>query len=123
MSRLRRIGLRREPPDGWPLDRLFVGVATLRTTREMFLQGYARSLRAWDLALWSGVTAQGSAEALARLRRLGLVAVFPPDGPGHAPRFRLDPDYPLLAPLAALFEAERAACRGIIRPGGSATPA
>ena len=30
-----RRGLRREPDGGWPLDRLFVGVGTLRVMREM----------------------------------------------------------------------------------------
>ena len=33
-----RRGLRPEPEDGWPLDRLLVGVGTLRTMRELFLQ-------------------------------------------------------------------------------------
>ncbi|HYO47235.1 MAG TPA: hypothetical protein VEY33_11170 [Gemmatimonadota bacterium] len=114
MSKLRRTGLRRDPPGGWPLDRLFVGVATLRTIRELFRQAppSGSTLRAWDLSLWSGVTAQGSSEALERLRGPGLVKVYEPDGPGHALQFRLAGDYPLLRPLAALFEAERACVRG-----------
>ena len=72
MSRVRRSGLRREPPDGCPLDQIFVGVATLRTLRELF-------------------TLEGS-----------------PGVYGEARSFRLDRDYPLAAPLARLFAAERA---------------
>ncbi|MGH7558589.1 MAG: hypothetical protein ACREMD_12580 [Gemmatimonadota bacterium] len=111
MSRIRRIGLRREPGGGWPLDQLFVGVATLRTTRELFLQRSWSPHRPWDLALWSGVTPQGSADSLERLNRLGLVTMLPSGRAGHAPWFRLDHSYPLIGPLAELFEAERALCR------------
>jgi hypothetical protein len=68
-------------------------------------------LRAWDLSLWSGVTAQGSSEALERLQGSGLVKAYQPDGPGHAPRFRLAGDYPLLRPLTILFEEEQACVR------------
>lgn len=110
MANIRRKGLRPVPQAGWPLDHLFVGVATLRTMRELFRQApaYGPAVRAWDLALWSGVSPQGSA--------VGLVQRLLSD-PGHAPRFRLDLDYPLFHPLAALFEAERVACRAISRPG------
>jgi hypothetical protein len=111
MSRVRRSGLRREPPDGWPLDQIFVGVATLRTIRELFtLEGGpgVYSNRAWDVALWSGVTPQGSADSLDRLHRVGLVKCFRPERIGQARSFRLDRDYPLAAPLARLFAAERA---------------
>jgi hypothetical protein len=68
VSTIRRIGLTRDPLGGWPLDHLFVGVATLRTTRELFFQDYA--LRAWDLALRTGVTPQGTTDSLRRLERL-----------------------------------------------------
>ncbi|CAN5132067.1 hypothetical protein BH18GEM1_BH18GEM1_21640 [soil metagenome] len=87
-----------------------MGVATLRTTRELFRQArepFPGPRRAWDLALWSGVTPQGSADSLERLNRLGLVEVFPSARAGHAPSFRLDRTYPLVEPLARLFEAER----------------
>ena len=109
MSRVRRSGLRREPPGGWPLDRVFVGVATLRTLRELFTLEESPGVypnRAWDVALWSGVTPQGSADALDRLHRVGLVQCFRPDRIGEARSFRLDRDYPLAAPLARLFAAE-----------------
>ena len=109
MSRIRRSGLRREPPGGWPLDQIFVGVATLRTIRELFLLERGpgvSSNRAWDVALWSGVTPQGSADALDRLHRVGLVNSFRPERIGRARSFRLDRDYPLTASLARLFAAE-----------------
>lgn len=49
-----RRGLRREPEGGWPLDRLFVGVGTLRVMREMvkLAQDFPGTpQRAWDVAL------------------------------------------------------------------------
>lgn len=111
VSSIRRKGLRREPTGGWPLDELFVGVATLRTTRELFRrerEPFPGPQRAWDLALWSGVSIQGSANSLERLSRLGLLKVFPSDRAGHATAFRLDQTHPLVEPLARLFQAERA---------------
>ena len=103
------MGLRRVPPGGWPLDRLFVGVATLRTTRELFLQSgpsHPEPLRAWDLYLWSQVTPQGSADSMNRLAKLGLVTVVKPGRQRHAPQFALDPSHPFIPPLTALFAAE-----------------
>ncbi|MGH7542831.1 MAG: hypothetical protein ACREK7_02735 [Gemmatimonadota bacterium] len=114
MSKARRSGLRREPPDGWPLDQVFVGVATLRTLRELFiLEGGPGvfSHRAWDVALWSGVTPQGSADALDRLHGVGLVNCYRPERIGEARSFRLNRDYPLAAPLGRLFQAEWAMMR------------
>ena len=112
MSKTRRVGLRREPADGWPLDRLFVGVATLRTTRELFLLDRwqpGAPQRPWDVALWSGVSPQGSADSLERLHRLGLVRMVSLGRAGRAaPWYRLQGSYPLFEPLARLFEAERA---------------
>lgn len=110
----KRRGLRSEPADGWPLDAMLVGVAALRTTRELFWQAAdypTRAPRAWDLALWTGVTAQGSAEAMARLAAAGLVTELAPDRPGRAPGFRLVADHPLVPPLHRLFETERRAWR------------
>ena len=122
------------PAGGWPLDGLFVGVATLRTMRELFLQAPSGSVRAWDLALWSGVTPQGSADALERMCRAGFVQGFPSE-PGHAARFLLA-GHPLVEPMSRLFDAEAVMARAISRaardrfdashldaPGGSATPA
>ena len=106
MSRIRRIGLTPDPPGGWPLDRLFVGVATLRTTRELFRQ--AQWMRAWDLSLRTGVTPQGSADALVRLDRLGLLEVVPSWTSGYAPEFKIDQSHPLTKSLATLFHAEHA---------------
>lgn len=113
MSKIRRIGLRREPPGGWPLDELFVGVATMRTIREFLRQqdGRRDSLRAWDVALWSGVTPQGSANSLDRLARLGLAEVIPSPGYGHARSFRLARKHPLVSPLYRLLEVERGVAR------------
>ena len=132
MSRIRRRGSRWEPMDGWPLDRILVGVATLRTIRELLRQavsphGYA--VRAWDLSLGSGVSPQGSANTLERLHREGLVCVLPSD-PGCARRYALV-EHPLLQPLGSLLAEEREAYADVIRPalrpdpsrGGSATPA
>jgi hypothetical protein len=85
-----------------------VGVATLRTTRELFRHGYP--LRAWDLSLRTGVTPQGSANSLERLHRLGLVEEYVSD-PWEASRFSLDDTHYLFQPLADLFAAEYDACR------------
>lgn len=125
--------MRWKPPGGWPLDHLLVGVATLRTTRELFRdddEPYSSPPRAWDLALWSGVTPQGSADSMERLARLELVKVIPSGRVGYAPGFRLDRTHPLVPPLARLFEAERAMvtlarrreARSSSRAPGSATP-
>jgi hypothetical protein len=116
VSAIRRIGLTRDPPGGWPLDQLFVGVATLRTTRELFRQ--SDDVRAWDLALRTGVTPQGTTDSLRRLERLGLVRVFPAWADGHAPSFRLDQSHYLVALLGRLFHAERVAARRASRRGG-----
>ena len=118
--------------DGWPLDRILVGVATLRTIRELLRQavsphGYV--VRAWDLSLCTGVSPQGSANTLERLYREGIIGVASSD-PGCARRYGLI-EHPLLEPLNALFAAERDAFPDLIRPalrpdpsrGGSATPA
>lgn len=104
------MGLRRVPAGGWPLDRLFVGVGTLRTTRELFWQSgepHAEPLRAWDLSLWSQVTAQGSIDSVDRLERLGLITVVRPGRPRRAKEFVLEQGHPLAAPLRILFNAER----------------
>lgn len=114
MSKIRRRGLRRRPEGGWPLDGLFVGVATLRTAREQFKQSREEpesQPRAWDLALWSGVTPQGSADALDRLHRSGLVTIASPRTRWRAQRFQLDREHPLYAPLARLFDAEETLAR------------
>lgn len=111
----KRRGLRSEPADGWPLDAMLVGVAALRTTRELFWQAAdspARVPRAWDLALETGVSPQGSAVATARLVRAGLVTEVPARRPGRAAGFRLDAGHPLVAPLDRLFATERRAWWG-----------
>ena len=92
MSKIRRMGLRREPPGGWPLDEVFVGVATLRTTRELYRN-------------------EGTRNSLRRLERLGLVKALRPDRPGGASSFALDRTHPLYSSLAGLFGAERAMLR------------
>lgn len=113
MSKKRRRGLRWEPMDGWPLDHLLVGVATLRTIRELLIQDFESkegTPRAWDLALWNGVTPRGSANSLERLHRLGYVHELPPERPWRAVRYRLARGHPLVAPLRQLFDAERLMC-------------
>ena len=110
-----RRGLRPEPADGWPLDRVLVGVATLRTLRELIRQDAEdRGLppRAWDLALRNGVSAQGSANSLERLSEARFVTELTPTRPGRAPAFRLDRGHPAVAPMARLFEAERSMVAG-----------
>lgn len=112
--RRRGRGLRREPPGGWPLDRVLVGVGTLRTFRELALE-YGRPWdgpkRAWDVALWSGVTPQGSTQCMERIHRAGLVVSLPPDRPWRARRYRLDVTHPLCPHLIRLFRAEEACSR------------
>lgn len=112
-SRGRR-GLRRPPEGGWPLDELLVGVGTLRTLRELFRQAERhdpRPLRAWDVALWSGVTPQGSIKCMERIHATGLVSLLPPDRPWRAVRYLLEPRHPLASPLDRLFRSERAFAR------------
>lgn len=118
MSRRRRRGLRREPEGGWPLDHVLVGVATTRTLRELFRQDSewpGHRPRAWDLALWSGVSPQGSVNSMERLARVGLVKAIPSGRAGYAPTFRIDGKYPLVGPLARLFTAERIMVRKVRR--------
>lgn len=110
-----RRGLRPEPTEGWPLDRVLVGVATLRTLRELIRQDAedgGRPPRAWDLALRSGVSAQGSANSLERLSEAGLVTELTPTRPGRAPAYRLHRTHPVVASMARLFEAERSMVAG-----------
>lgn len=110
-----RRGLRPEPVEGWPLDRVLVGVATLRTLRELIRQDAedaGRPPRAWDLALRSGVSAQGSANSLERLSEAGLVTELIPTRPARAPAYRLDRTHPVVASMARLFEAERSMVAG-----------
>jgi hypothetical protein len=113
MSKIRRIGLTRDPPGGWPLDHLFVGVATLRILRELFMRPEAH--RPWDLHLRTGVSPQGSADALRRLAGIGLVDVLPSHVPGYADWFQLARDHYLVKPLGMLFGAEDEAARNAVR--------
>jgi len=116
VSKIRRIGLRPDPRGGWPLDKVLVGVATLRTLREVFLQRGV-DLRAWDVTQSCGVSPQGAADALDRLARAGLVETIPSPGPGYARSYRLDPSHPLAPSLGELFSEERrVAPRGRLRP-------
>lgn len=105
-----RRGLRGRPPGGWPLDRILVGVAALRTTRELFQlrpRFGSEPLRAWDLALWGGFSPQAAQRTLKRMEELGLAHLEPPSRPGRARRYRLVADHALAPPLARLFQAER----------------
>lgn len=120
-GRRRRRGLRPEPEEGWPLDRMLVGVATLRTMRELFLQDveFSRaSRRPWDLSLYSGVTPQGSADSMLRLAGEELAREVPPEDPRRAMGYRLERSHPLAAPLDRLFRAEQRICsRRVVRHG------
>lgn len=105
-----RTSFRLNPVGGWPLDRLLVGVGTLRTMRELFHQDErwsGGSCRAWDLALWTRVTPQGASKSMKRLAREKLVRTFPSRVRGRAPTYRLIRSHPLTPPLAHLFEVER----------------
>jgi len=85
-------------------------VGTLRTLRELLFQtrrDRAYLLRAWDTALWSGVTPQGAIKSMDRIERCGLVRRLPSGRRGRADAFRLVPAHPLVPPLVGLFEAER----------------
>ena len=114
MSRVRRKGLAWEPPDGWPLDRILVGVATVRTIRQLIREEQEPHGRVpnrpWDLALWSGVTPQGTANSLKRLEREGLARSYPAP-PGHARPYRFDRRHPLASEFRWLFEEERLVAR------------
>ncbi len=86
-------------------------MGTLGTLRELFEQQrewYGGHPRAWDLALWSGVSPQGTVFALERLRRIGLVEEVPPYDVGRARRYRLVHSHPLYLAFRNLFAAERA---------------
>lgn len=112
MRRRPRAGRRGRPDGGWPLDRVFVGPAALRATRELFYQEADRrsddhSARAWDLSLWSGVSPQSSDRALRRMRELGLVDAILSNHPCVAAAYRLDRTHPLVPPLDRLFRVER----------------
>lgn len=108
----RERGIRLPPGGGWPLDRVLVGVGTLRTFRELALRqgpyGYPaeRVLRPWDVALWSGVSAQGASDCLKRLHRAGLVVELPPESSGAAHRYRLNVKHSLCPSLIRLFQRE-----------------
>lgn len=118
-----RRGLAATPESGWPLDQLFVGVATLRTTRQLLRPtGVLRggSVRPWDVALWSGVTPQGTTQCMERLERVGIVRQVAPAKSWHATTYRLVERHPLVEPLSTLFMAERAIAgpmRGISESG------
>lgn len=120
MARIRRKGISPEPEDGWPLDHLLVGVATLRIIRELFRHDrgpFRVPLRPWDLSLWSGVSPQGAADSLKRLHRLDLVEAFLSRRIGDATAYRFDHTHPLCSPLERLFAVERAMCEPIPRLG------
>lgn len=108
-QRVPRRGLAATPEDGWPLDELFVGVATLRTARQLLrptgaLRG--ESVRPWDVALWSGVTPQGTRYCMERLERAGLVRQVARSKSWHATTYRLVGRHPLVEPLSSLFRTE-----------------
>ena len=112
----RRFGrLARTPEDGWPLDDLFVGVVTLRTVREMLARerhSPGSDWRAYDLYLRIDASLPGCTKAARRLASVGVFESLPPANHWSACSYRLDPAYPLLAPLRSLFFAERGLVRG-----------
>jgi hypothetical protein len=122
-QRVPRRGLAARPESGWPLDRLFVGVATLRTTRQLLRPtGVLRggSVRPWDIALWSGVTPQGTRYCMERLECVGLIREVPRGKSWHATTYRLVDRHPLIEPLSNLFRTELAIAgpmRGISESG------
>jgi hypothetical protein len=68
-------------------------------------------MRAWDIALWSGVTPQGAAVILERLREAGIVEIAILPGRGRAAEYRLTREHPWHDAFHHLFTAERAARR------------
>lgn len=120
MSRTRRRGLGQEPPGGWPLDEVLVGVGTLRTIRELIRQDRrsgGEAARAWDLALWCGITVPGATKSLERLHGASLVTRVPPDRTWRAAAYRLNTAHPLVPPTTALLEAEAGMVRRRRFPG------
>ncbi|MGI9039488.1 MAG: hypothetical protein ACR2GQ_11620 [Gemmatimonadota bacterium] len=107
-------GLAHEPAEGWPLDRVLVGVATLRTLRQVVRPHRLREanvdwVRAFDISLWSGVTPQGSRHAMERLRSAGILKTASRAHFGRAERFMIDAYHPLTRAFETLFEAEQRA--------------
>lgn len=105
-------GLAYEPVEGWPLDRVLVGVATLRTARQLLRPHRLRDanvawVRGWDIAMWSGVTPQGSRHAMERLRSAGILKTASRASYHQAERFMIDAYHPLTRALELLFDAER----------------
>lgn len=104
MSRIRRVGLTRDPPGGWPLDGILVGVATLRILRELCARGDWH--RPWDLHLRTGVSPQGAADSLVRLEGAGLVKAGTRNVPDEATWYGLAHDHDLVPALGDLFATE-----------------
>ena len=105
MSKIRRIGLSWEPPDGWPLDTLLSGPARVRAIRELSTADRV-AFRAWDLALRTGVSPQGCEKVLLAFERAELVHRCVAD-PGSARHFALDQEHPLVPALRGLFADDR----------------
>lgn len=105
-----RRGLSPYPVDGWPLDSLMVGAATTRTLRQLFgpRGGPLRDapIRAWDVALRSGVTPQGCRHCMERIADAGLLRPVAPAKSWHAATYRIECGHPLVGPLATLFRVE-----------------
>lgn len=97
----------------WILDDVLVGVGALRVLRELLGESGAagRPVRAWDLAIWCGVSRQGATSVLERLERCGLVEQARPPRRDRAATWRLVSDHPLCGPLLELFDAERRLAR------------
>ena len=106
-----RRGLSPYPVDGWPLDGLMVGAATTRTLRQLFgtrgRPSRDEPIRAWDVALWSGVTPQGCRHCMERIAAAGLLRPVAPAKSWHAATYRIECGHPLVGPLATLFRVER----------------
>ncbi len=101
---------RRPAAHKWPLDGILKGVGTLRVLRELYrphLRHWTHPARPWDIALWSGVTPQGTARILERLMKDGVVELWTHPAPGYAPTYRPVRDHPIREPLNELFAAER----------------
>lgn len=108
-------------------------MATLRTLRELHLQDLESPVtprfgsnpappwelppRAWDLALWNGVSVQGAANSLERLHRNGLVRRFSYGSGGGAARYELDHGSDLVRSLCRLFDTEWSAADWRGTPG------
>lgn len=92
----------------YPLTRLLGTEAAVRVLRELALHG--EELTTTLLARRTGITDQSVRNALATLRRAGVLKTY---GQGRAAAYQLDASHPVARLLVALFRAEDQRVRSI----------